>query len=299
MRTTVRDIITNACDETGLKNRSQPIPAGIFETAYLLLKKRLAQYSNTNYLSFTRKEFDFKPTKQMTTIGEFELKEDYEGLVTVVPQQNDLPDSNEQITHSLWFVKETKKGYRIENQGPDAKAYIPVSDGQAKSWFDSFPDFEVENLQEVVRCFFKYDGTTYWDELNFVAFEDFYNFTPNSQIFSYKPVSETLIEIYLPTNYQDFTFKLIYNEFFDFTLDKPLNIPGQFIALFTAGLVYDLATNYPRLSDGTVALLKERLTELEQNVRRSSSVNKFIGRPVRRNSFTYGDFVNGRFLGLM
>lgn len=299
MRTTVRDIITNACDETGLKNRNQPIPASIFETAFLLLKKRLAQYSNTNYLSFTRKEFDFKPTKQMTTIGEFELNEDYEGLVTVVPHENDLPDSNEQTTHSLWFVKETKKGYRVENQGPDAKAYIPVADNFAQSWFDSFPDFEVENLQEVVRCFFKYDGTAYWDELNFVAFEDFYNFTPNSQIFSYKPVSETLIEVYLPTNYQDFTFKLIYNEFFDFDLDTPLNIPGQFIALFTAGLVYDLATNYPRLSDGTVALLKERLTELEQNVRRSSSVNKFIGRPVRRNSFTYGDFVNGRFLGLM
>lgn len=298
MKTTMNDIIVNACDETGLKNRNQNVPSDIFISAEQLLKKRIAQYSNTNFLSFTRKEKDFKPNKQVITLGEFVLNEDYDGEVNIVRYENDLPDSNEQETHSLWFVKDTRKGYRIENQSASAKAYVPVADTTAKSWFESFPDFEVENLQEVVRCYYQMNGSPYWDELRFVSYEDFYNFTPNSQIFSYKPVSDSLIEVYLPTNYSLYTFKIIYNEFFEFDRYKPLNIPGQFIALFTAGLVYDLATNYPRLNDGTIALFQSRLKELEENVRRSSSVNKFIGRPVRRNSYTYGDFVNGRFLGI-
>lgn len=81
-------------------------------------------------------------------------------------------------------------------------------------------------------------------------------------------------------------------------MDSELNLPGQFIALFTAGLVYDLAITYPRLSDTTVALFKSRLDELEENCRRSSSVNKFIARKVSRNTFTMSDFYNGRFIGI-
>lgn len=291
MKTSVRDIIVNACDETGLRNRNQPVPANIFESAFILLQNRLRQYSNTNFLSFTRKELNFKPQKNIVTVGEYELNEDYEGLVTIYKQINDIPDASEFVEGQLIFVKENKTGY-IFTGG------VLQIDESAPSWFDSFPDFEAEKLQEVVRCFVQYNGTPSWDELNFVAYEDYYKFTPNSLVYSYKPINDTLIEVYLPTNYKDYNFKLIYNEYFEITKDTEFNIPNQFIALFTAGLVYDLATNYPRLSDGTVALLKTRLDELEENVRRSSSVNKFLGRPLTRSTFTYSDFVNGRFLGI-
>ena len=62
--------------------------------------------------------------------------------------------------------------------------------------------------------------------------------------------------------------------------------------------IYDLSINYPRLSDTTVNLFKSRLDELEENVRRSSSVNKFLARKLDRATFTYSDFVNGRFIGI-
>lgn len=296
MKTTIRDIIVNACDETGLRNRNQPVPAPIMETAYLLLKKRLAQYSNTNFLSFTRKEINFVPKEEKITIGEYELKDEYADNTVIIDSMETDPDPNDYEVGTYLFAKDIKRAYRVYAPISEAHTFIPAGDG--KFLFDSYPDFEVENMQEIVRAYSQYSGTPDWVEMNFVSYEDFYRFNRQAAIYSYKPVSDKLVEFYVPFGYKDYNFKIIYNEFFDFTLDDDLNIPGQFIALFTAGLVYDLATNYPRLSDGTVALFKERLMELEENVRRSSSVNKFLARKVDRATFTYSDFVNGRFIGL-
>lgn len=86
---------------------------------------------------------------------------------------------------------------------------------------------------------------------------------------------------------QQFNLKLIYNEAFDFDIDTVFNIPKQFVALFNSALVYDLSVAYPRLSENTVAIIKARLDELEQNVRRSSSVNKFIGRNYTKAMYSY------------
>ena len=55
-RISVRDLIVNSLDETGLCSRNQPAPANIVVSALQLLKKRAAQYSNTNLLQFTRKD---------------------------------------------------------------------------------------------------------------------------------------------------------------------------------------------------------------------------------------------------
>lgn len=293
MRTTIRDIIVNACDETGLRNRNQPVPANIMESAYLLLKKRLAQYSNTNFLSFTRKEVNFKPGKQIVTLGEFVVNEDYDGQVLIVKNIDERPEATHEVDGMYCYVKDDRTCWLKQSHN---QFWSPV--GDPSFLFESLPDIEVQNLQEVVRLFSQYTGTPDWTEMNFVAYEDFYRFTYNACVYSYKPVSETLIELYIPKGYVDYNMKLIYNEFFDFTIDSELNVPGQFIALFTAALVYDLSINYPRLSDTTVNLFKSRLDELEENVRRSSSVNKFLARKLDRATFTYSDFVNGRFIGI-
>ena len=290
MRTTIRDIIINSCDETGLRNRNQPVPANIMESAYLLLKKRLAQYSNTNFLSFTRKEVNFKSEKEMVTLGEFVVNDEYEGQVIIVKTMNDRPAPSSDLYGKYCFIKEDRTAYYCDSTAQ----WNEVSDPSIL--FESYPDIEVQNLQEVVRVFSQYTGTPDWDEMNFVAYEDFYRFNRTANVYSYKPVSESLIELYIPKGYTQYNLKLIYNEFFDFNMDSELNLPGQFIALFTAGLVYDLAITYPRLSDTTVALFKSRLDELEENCRRSSSVNKFIARKVSRNTFTMSDFYNGRFI---
>ena len=293
MKTTIRDIIVNACDETGLRNRNQNVPAPIMESAYLLIKKRLAQYSNTNFLSFTRKEVNFVPNKERVLVGEFVVNEDYEGQVIIVKNIDERPEPTHDVDGKYCFVKNDRTCWLKESHN---QFWAPVAD--PSFLFENYPDIEVENLQEIVKCYCQFNGTPDWIEMNFVSYEDFYSFNRQASIYSYKPINESLVEIFVPQGYKQYNFKFIYNEFFDFDLDKELNLPGQYIALFTAGLVYDLATNYPRLSDGTVALLKERLNELEENVRRSSSVNKFLARKVTRNNFTYSDFVNGRFIGI-
>lgn len=293
----VREIIVNACDEARLVNRNQPIPGNIFESAYRLFEKRLNQYSNTNFLSFTRKETNFIPGKNLVTLGEYRFKEEYENQVILCDYEDALPDISQYGLGQKVFAKDTKRGFVVGQSGADGKAYYPEL--QAKTlWFEQVPDFEVENLQEVVRCYCKYLGTSQWDELSFVSYEDFYRFKDRSSIYSIKPISDSLVELYVPVGYEKYEYKVIYNEFFEFDIDSELKIPAQFISLFTAGLVYDLALQFPRLSDTTVNLLKQRLEELEENVRRSSAVNKFLARKYDKNHFTYDMFYTGKFLGL-
>lgn len=238
MKKTVRDLIVDACDEARLVNRSQPIPGSIFNSALILLQKRAAQYSNTNLLSFTRKEVNFTTDKTETIIGDV------------------VPDA-------------------------------------------AFPDVIANRLQEIVRVYVRPKGSTSesWTELDFIAYEDFYNYGYTNTVYSVLPLDETHVKLFLKKPMLEYEIKVIYNEMFDFDQDTEFNIPRQFIALFTAGLVYDLACQYPRLSDSTVMLLKDRLTELEENVRRSSSVNKFIGRDIdTRRHWSYADGIMGRFL---
>lgn len=241
-RITVRELIVNACDEARLVNRSQPIPGSIFLSAYTLLQKRLSQYSNTNLLSFTRKEINFNPEGTEVIIGNDEEESEYTS------------------------------------------------------------DIEVNKLQEVVRVYFRPLNSTenQWKELDFVSYEDFYSWTNNSYVYSVLPLDDNHIKLLTKNNIANgpYELKMIYNEPFEFDQDSELNIPRQFVALFTAGLVYDLALQYPRLSDNTVAMLKSRLDELEENVRRSSAVNKIITRDTVRVGLSYSDFITGKFLGL-
>ena len=290
-RITVRDLLVNALDEAKLVNRNQPAPANIFISAYTLFQKRLAQYSNTNYLSFARKEVSFKSTDNVMTIGEIVISED-------APEEVEIQESFEdrKFSDKLIFFKDIRKFYRSSGSA-HGSIWSEVTDAKIETYFESMPDIVVTSLQEVVRCYCKKTTSNNWSELSFVAYEDFYNFD-DTPIYSVKPESDAYCTLYLKDICVNSDIKLIYNEKFTFDLDSTLNIPSQFVSLFTAGLVYDLALAYPRLSETTVAMLKDRLTELEENVRRSSSVNKFVGRDMRSYGCSYVDFCNGRFLGI-
>lgn len=294
---TIRDIIVNALDEVGLVSRDMPATGEYGETAKVLLDRRLNEYSNTNFLSFTRKEINFIPNKTLLKIGEYRLNDEKEGCTLMLEKEEDKPDPNDLTPGTFVFVKEDKRGYRVDAVNSQANAYISIPNA-LDNWFTSVPDFEVQNLQEVVRAYSKLTSSNQWDELSFVAYEDFYSFRDINSLYSVKPVSDCLIELYLPTGLKNREIKLIYNEFWEYDMDSPLNIPGQFISLFTAGLAYDLAREYPRLSDSTLMVMKQRLTELEENCRRSSSVNKFISRKYNRNTYNYDSFASGKFLGL-
>lgn len=303
-RISVRDLIVNSLDETGLCSRSQPAPANLMVSGLQLLKKRAAQYSNTHLLQFTRKELDIELTKHEFIIGEYEVNEDYEGLVVFVNDHetlNDMPPA--EYIDKIVCAKDNQQCYQTYQVMQDVYTWIPAGKAyDRKDVFDMVPDYEVKNLQEVTQAYIqaKNSQIAEWNELNFIAYEDFYQYSLTTQIYSVLPLTDKCAKILLKKTMaiQQFRLKLIYNEAFDFDLDTVFNIPKQFVALFSAALVYDFSVSYPRLSENTIQILKQRLDELEHNVRRGSSVNKFIGRDYTKAMWTYGDFVAGRFLGL-
>lgn len=307
MKTTVRDIIVNAMAEARLVNRNQPIPGSLFVDAFSLLKKRLDQYSNTNYLSFIRKEVNFEANKNEIVIGKLETNDNWvlDTNFFIADNYTKLPDANTiENKQSLAYIRnniDVPGGTgvpmicRIMEIGtPSGPIYTWVGmAGDAKEWggWKIYPDVEVDNLQEVVRVYV--GDKDNWDDLKFVAYEDYYDYS-NNYVYSVLPMDDEHVKLFLKTKFKN--VKVIYNEAFDFGPDDELNIPRQFISLFTSALVYDLACQFPRLGDTTVALLKQRLDELEENVRRSSSVNKFIGRDLDTYSYSYRDGLSGAFL---
>ena len=305
-RISVRDLIVNALDETGLCSRSQPAPANLMVSGLQLLKKRAAQYSNTNLLQFTRKELDIELEKHEFIIGEYEITEDYENLVIFVDYAetlNDMDPADDEYYGKIICAKDTKECYEERHITTSTFSWIPVGNARERTdVFEQVPDYEIKNLQEVTQAYIQSKGNNVvdWNELNFVAYEDFYQYGLTNQIYSVLPLTDKCSKILLKKTLpiSQYKLKLIYNEAFEFDMDTQFNIPKQFVALFNAALVYDFSVAYPRLSEATVQILKARLDELEHNVRRGSSVNKFIGRDFTKAMWTYGDFVAGRFLGV-
>lgn len=293
MKITIRDIIINSCDAARLVNRNQPVPGNIFLSAYTMLQRRLDSYSNTHLLSFTQKEANVDTSQKNIVFGKFVPKPDATVVYIKAPIEN--YDANDYDIGTYLFDKEERVGWRVFSPMQGVKSFI--STGDTKGAFAVYPDVEVEDLHEIIKCYV--NGTNdndRWIELNYVAFEDFYDRAYGYGVYTVniKSDDEQLLKVKDPVTFQ--RLKIIYTAPFDFDADSELNIPRQFIALFTAGLTYDLAMAYPRLGDSTVAMLKQRLDELEENVRTSSSVNKFIGRELDWRGMTYADFKNGTFL---
>lgn len=283
---TLREIIVNSCDQARLVNRSQPVPGNIFVSAYTMLQRRLDGYSNTHLLSFIQKEVDISVPKEKIVLGKFKPKEEFEDRLTIIAKEDDLPEISEAPNGQIYYIKESKRAVRKNDY-----FWAPIL--EPETLFDVYPDVEMD-VQTVDRVFAKY-GEGYI-ELNYIAFEDFYNLAAyNRTCYSAHTVSDEEIDLLFREPFNE--LKVIYSEPFLFDADTELNIPRQYIALFTAGLTYDLAMAYPRLGDSTTAMLKQRLDELEENVRASSSIQKFIGRdPHRIYAMTRNEFQAGQWL---
>lgn len=296
-RKSVRDIIVDAMDQARIVKRNQPIPGDLFVSALMLLKDRIAEYGNTNYLQFLRKEINFTPDKPVLTVGDWLLKDEYTNEVEVVENMIDIPPVEYM---KRVFVKSERKLFVGSPEGEW------MDGGDGKYLFENYPDIYAPKLQEITRVFIRpknspamYDRN--WHELKFVAYEDFYDFDRQRNIFTVVPEGDTFQKLMFREQMIEsgYDVKLVYNEHYEIDEDTVLNIPGQFIALFTAALVVDLARQFPRMSDSTVTLLQERLSKMEENVRRSSSVNKFIGRNINNQvPLCYDTFADGSYLGL-
>ena len=287
---TVRELITNALSEARLVPRTQPVPGHLFVDALRLLQARIAQYNNTNYLSFTRKEKNFTGSKDELVLGSYVLTDDWVEGTNFYFDVDALPESPE-IGWKAWD-KDKRTAIVTEEQGyPSWRVYTwntrDIALTQVQDCFATIPDVEVTDIQEITRCYVQV-GTD-WDEVRFCSWEDSFGCR---NYYTWKPEDEDHV-LYKAPDFANRTVKIVYNSIFTIDADTELRLPGQYISLLTMALTYDLAIQFPRLGDSTVNMLLSRLSELEENIRRSTSTNKFIR---RRDNVSWSDGYRGAFL---
>ena len=74
---TWREVITNAASKAKLCSISQQLPANLLQTGKILLKERISQYSNENFLEFARKNIDIELNDGSAVLGWWTLKIEY------------------------------------------------------------------------------------------------------------------------------------------------------------------------------------------------------------------------------
>lgn len=261
---TVRTLITNALDEARLCPRSQPASADLVVSALTLLQNRVAEYSNTNYLSFQRQKtvVDFSEKKTLT-IGDIEVLMPYRDVIAIA---QDTEEQSDWDTTKTYFVIDLQDFMKNSDGYWETSTAYSMSQVFGDDY--SIPDVYVPRIQNIVRVY-HHDVPQ-----KHIAWED-YNLYTERESYTDRPVSDQLIEV---TVSKKSTYTIYYNEKYSLTLDSTLRIPVQFQTLFQSALVYDLARQFPRLSDSTVNLLQQRLSQLEKNVQKSSAVSKFITR---------------------
>ena len=312
---TFRDIIINSASDAKLCDRTQVLPANIFESGKRLLNSRIAQYSNSNLLEFSRRSIlvDYDKVKGSgihsfdtdgITIGTYELEDGWKlgtDLFVMSDISSDkLPKATQSMMHSvyawdpakpseLWSVNQ----YNVASWGWTKTSYpnIKTVNGhtEPRRLLKEYADVQVKIAPNTItRC---YQNN---EMLPFVCFEDFDSYS--SDVWTFIPRTTNIVE-FLTTSKGK--FKLFYNEPFEIDdFDKETHLPEQWTALLEWALVVDFARAYPRLSDSTYNILKARLDELEHNIMRSSSVSKFLARPGSGNDSlrTYSAGLMGDFL---
>lgn len=318
---TFRDIIVNASADAKLCDRTQVLPASIYESGKRLLANRIAQYSNSNLLEFSRRSiaFDYDKAKGKgkhsfntdgITIGTYELEDGWNVgtdlfLLSDISEDK-LPEATESMMHTVyawdskkplelwsvsqydvtsWYLTKTSYGW-TKTSYPNIKTVSGHT--EPRSLLKEYADVQVDIAPNTITRCYKDN-----EVLPFVSLEDFDSYS-----------SDVWTSISRSTNITEFItnvkgkLKVFYNEPFEIDdFDKETRLPSQWNALLETALVVDFARAYPRLSDNTYGILKARLDELEHNIMRSSSVSKFLSRPSFSDSLkTYSAGLNGEFL---
>lgn len=301
--TTYRDIITNAASKAKLCSISQQLPANLLQTGKILLKERISQYSNENFLEFARKNIDIELNDGRAILGWWTLKKEYrEGInFFTVYSSNDLPLETAELLNARAYNPNDPLAAMICVQvGPDSYSWRTIRYSNIQNTianmdcFETYPDVLVKDLEKVTRCYAVLSKECV--EMKFVSFEDYNMFTTGSQV--YTAIERSNVTTEVMTKCSQKKYRIVYNERFEMDdIDAPLTIPDKWVTLFTTALTVDFAREYPRLSDNTYTMLKERLDEMEHSIQTSSTVSKFIGRYNTSDlSIGYTAGLNGTFL---
>lgn len=299
-----RDIITNAAQQAKLCSIQQQLPASLLQNGLTLLKERISQYSNTSFLEFARKSIDVEYNGKPITLGWYSLNDDYQEGTNffTIYSDKDLPEATKELKEQNARAYDPNRpltAIKCIQSGMDSYSWMFTRYNNKETMiahmdcFSSYPDVLVKNIECVTRCYAMM--TKECVNMKFVSFEDYDLFTSGSAVYTTIQRSNNIIEF--ATKYSQPQYRLIYNEKFSIDdLDDTLTIPDKWVTLFTTALVVDYARVYPRLSDNTYNILKDRLNEMEHNIKTTSSVNKFVGRYDYGTTIGYEAGLNGTFL---
>ena len=299
---TWREVITNAAAKAKLCSISQQLPANLLQTGKILLKERISQYSNENFLEFARKNIDIELNNGSAVLGWWTLKKEYrEGInFFTVYSSNDLPMATAELLNARAYNPNDPLEAMICVQvGPDSYSWRAIRYDDIKATiaimncFDTYPDILVKDLEKVTRCYAVLSKECV--EMKFVSFEDYNMFATGSQV--YTAIERSNVTTEVMTKCSQKKYRIVYNERFEMDdIDANLTIPNKWVTLFTTALTVDFAREFPRLSDNTYTMLKDRLDEMEHSIQTSSSVSKFIGRYNDNMNISYNYGLNGLFL---
>lgn len=299
---TWREVITNAAAKAKLCSISQQLPANLLQTGKILLKERISQYSNENFLEFARKNIDIELNDGSAVLGWWTLKKEYrEGInFFTVYSSNDLPMATAELLNARAYNPNDPLEAMICVQvGPDSYSWRAIRYDDIKATiaimncFDTYPDILVKDLEKVTRCYAVLSKECV--EMKFVSFEDYNMFATGSQV--YTAIERSNVTTEVMTKCSQKKYRIVYNERFEMDdIDANLTIPDKWVTLFTTALTVDFAREFPRLSDNTYTMLKDRLDEMEHSIQTSSSVSKFIGRYNDNMNISYNYGLNGLFL---
>ena len=266
------------------------------------MKERISQYSNENFLEFARKNIDIELNDGSAVLGWWTLKKEYrEGInFFTVYSNNDLPMATAELLNARAYNPNDPLAAIICVQvGPDSYSWRTIRYGDIKATiatmncFDTYPDILIKDLEKVTRCYAVLSKECV--EMKFVSFEDYNMFATGSQV--YTAIERSNVTTEVMTKCSQKKYRIVYNERFEMDdIDTNLTIPDKWITLFTTALTVDFAREFPRLSDNTYTMLKDRLDEMEHSIQTSSSVSKFIGRYNDNMNISYNYGLNGLFL---
>lgn len=159
-------------------------------------------------------------------------------------------------------------------------------------------DMEAPELQKVNKVYWKPVGDERkygsYVEMQYAAPSDFDMYPVGSSVYTFQSINDLqgILKVKVVPN-TNMKLKLSYNRKWNMTLDTELRIPEQYVELFITALTHKLAMSFPRLNTEQVKLLKDELTEIENNVKTATRAVKYVGRKPTQVYVDHAAFMSG------
>lgn len=179
------------------------------------------------------------------------------------------------------------------------KMYVGLPDNYDPE--QEYPDDNiiVSDIQEPVSVLFKgaNSNTGLYQEMNFIAYRQFYSMNNGVYTVSWTPVTANQWRIYFKPQFlsSNWTVKLIYNKRMKYKDNDVINLPPQYIELLIRALAYNMSIQMPRTDTTKTTALGVELEKLEKQIAANNASQVILTRDNCRGSIM-SDFMSGNFI---